>query len=87
MSGCHAHAGKAVGARLTGLLGRSRFPVGFGFEAGHPTGTAGFGLPFQLRNPFLQPFDAGLLPDDDANEHIPVGSGEVDFPFHTRYVT
>ena len=75
-----------VGTALARPFGLGRFPVGFGLQTGHPTRAPGFGRPFQLGNPFLQPLDDDLLPDDDGDEDIPVGSGEVDFPIHIRYM-
>ena len=62
-------------------------PVCFGFQTGHPAGAFGFGLPFQLGNAFLQPLNAGLLSDDDANQNIPVGSPEIDFGIQPSYMT
>ena len=67
----HPGAGKALATRLAWLLGLPWFPVSFGLQTGHPTRAFGFGLPFQLGNPFFQPFDDGLLPDDDPNQHVP----------------
>ena len=87
LGGRHAGPGKAVAARLAWPLGLGRFPVGFELQTRHPPGTAGFGLPFQLGNPFLQPPDGGLLPDDDPDPDIPVGDGEVNFRFHPSYMT
>ena len=87
LGGRHAGPGKAVGPRLAWRFGLGRLPVGFGFQTGHPTRAPGFGLPFQLGNPLLQALDDGLLPDDAGDEDIPVGSGEVDFPIHIRYMT
>ena len=92
--GCHATAGKAVGPPLARSFGLGRFPVGFGFETGHPPGATGFGPPFQLGNPSLQalvdrllPGYDGPLPYDDGDERIAVSGGQVDFRIHTRYMT
>ena len=71
VGGRHARSGKAVAARLAWTFGLGWLPVAFGFQTRHPAGACGFGLPFQLGNPFLQPFNDRLLPDDDANENIP----------------
>ncbi len=76
-----------MATRLAWTFGLGWLPVGFGLQTRHPPGTAGFGLPFQLGNPFLQPFDDGLLPDDDANEDIAMGSLEIGFGIHPSYMT
>ena len=82
-----AGPGKAVGSRLAWLLGSIRLPLGFGLQTGHPSRNPGFGPPFQLGNPFLQVLDDGLLPNDDPNQNIPVGGGEVDFMLHDPNLT
>ena len=87
LGGRHAGAGKAMGPRLAWFLGLGRPLLGFGLQTGHPTGAARFVPPFQLGNPFLQALDDGLLPHNDGNQQIPVGSAEVDFPIHSRYMT
>ena len=87
LGGRHPGASKAVSARLVWFLGLGRFPVSFGLQTRHPLGTAGFGRPFQLGNPFLQPFDDLRLPDDDGNQDIPVGGPQVHFPIHSKYMT
>ena len=87
LGGRHAGPDKAVAARLAWPLGLGRFAVGSGLQTRHPPGTAGFGLPFQMGNPFLQPFDDGLLPDNDPDQDIPVGDGEVNFRIHPSYMT
>ncbi len=87
LGGRHAGAGEAVGTRLARPFGLGRFPVGFGLQTGHPARAAGFGLPFQLGNLFLQPLDDRLLPDDNGNQDIPVGSLEVNLPVHAHYMT
>ena len=94
LGGRHAGAGKTVGTALAWPFGLGRFPLGFGLQTGHPTRAAGFGRPFQLANPFLQPLDDRLLPDDNGllpdnagNQDIPVGSLEVNFRIHTHYMT
>ncbi len=87
LGGRHAGPGETVGPRLAGLLGLGRFPVGFGLQARHPSGAFGFGPPFRLGDPLLQPFDDGLLPEDDVDQHIPVGGGEVDFMLHGPNLT
>ena len=79
--------GKTVGTALAWPFGLGRFPLGFGLQTGHPTRAAGLGRPLQLANPFLQPLDDRLLPDDDGNQDIPVGSLEVNFRIHTHYMT
>ncbi len=85
--GRHATAGKAVGPTLAWSLALGRYPAGLGFQTGHPPGTAGFGRPFQLGNPFLQALDDGLLSGYDGDEHIAVSGGQVNFRIHTRYMT
>ena len=87
--GRHATAGKAVRPWLAGPFGRGGFPVGFGigFEAGHPAGVRGFGLAFQLGNPFLQARNDRLLPDDAGHENVAVGGGQVNFSIHALYMT
>ena len=87
--GRHAGAGKAVRPWLAGPFGWGGFPVGFGigFEAGHPAAVRGSGLAFQLGNPFLQAPNDRLLPDDEGNQHIAVGGGEVNFSIHALYMT
>ena len=87
LGGRHAGAGKAVATRLAGRFGLGRFPVGFGLQTGHPTRAPGFGRAFQLGNPLLQPLDDDLLPDDDGNQDIPVGSLEINFPVNAHYMT
>ncbi len=87
LSGRHAGPGKAVATRLAWTFGPGWLPVDFGLQTRHPPGTAGFGLPCQLGNPLLQPVDADLLPDDDANEDISMGSPEIDFGNHASYMT
>ena len=89
VGGRHAGAGKAVRPWLAGPFGRGGFPVGFGigFEAGHPAGVRGFGLAFQLGNPFLQARNDRLLPDDEGNENVAVGGGQVNFSIHALYMT
>ncbi len=87
LGGRHAGPGKAVGTRLAGRFGLGRFPVGFGLQTGHPTRAPGFGRAFQLGNPLLQPLDDDLLPDDDGNQDIPVGSLEINFPVNAHYMT
>ena len=83
----HTGSGKAVRSGFARFLGLGWLPVCFGFQTGHPAGALGFGLPFQLGNAFLQPLNAGLLSDDDANQNIPVGSPEIDFGIHPSYMT
>ncbi len=83
----HSGSGAALGPTLAWLLGLVRFPVTFGLQTGHTAGTARFGLPFQLGNPFLQLIYDRLLPDDDTNEHIPVSRPEINFPVHPSYMT
>ena len=83
----HAGAGEPVGTALAWPFGLSRFPLGFGLQTGHPTRAAGLGRPFQLSNPLLQPLDDRLLPDDNGNQGIAVGSLEVNFRIHTHYMT
>ena len=87
LGGRHAGPGKAVRPTLAWFLGLGRFPLGFGLQPGHPARALGFGRPFQLGNPFLQPLDDGLLPYDDGNQDVPVGSLEVNFLIHTHYMT
>ncbi len=87
LGGHHAGPGKAVATRLAWTFGPGWLPVDFGLQTRHPPGTAGFGLPCQLGNPLLQPFDADLLPDDDANEDIAMGGPEIDFGIHASYMT
>ena len=87
LGGRHAGPGKAVGTALPGPFELGRFPVGFGLQTGHPTRAPGFGRAFQLGNPFLQPLDDHLLPDDDGNQDIPVGSLEINFLVHAYYMT
>ena len=87
LGGRHANLGKAVATRLAWTFGLGWLPVGFGLQTRHPPGTVGFGLPFQLGNPLLQPFDDDLLPDDDANEDIAMVSPEIGFGIHASYMT
>ena len=87
LGGRHARTGKTVATRLAWLLGLIRLRHGFGLQTGHPARALGFGSPFQLGDPFLQALDDGLLADDDANQHIPVGGGQVISRIHTRYMT
>ena len=87
LGGRHASLGKAVATRLAWTFGLGWLPVDFGLQTRHPPGTAGFGLPFQLGNPLLQPVDADLLPDDDANEDIAMGSPEIGFGIRASYMT
>ncbi len=87
LGGRHASLGKAVATRLAWTFGLGWLPVDFGLQTRHPPGTAGFGLPCQLGNPLLQPVDADLLPDDDANEDIAMGSPEIGFGIHASYMT
>ena len=72
---------------LARLLGLVRFPVTFGLQTGHTAGAARFAAAFQLGNPFLQLINDGLLADDDADENIPVGSPEINFPVHPIHMT
>ena len=83
----HSGPGKALGPTLAWLPGLIRFPVTFGLQTGHTAGAARFGLPFQLGNPFLQLIYDRLLPDDDANEHIPVSRPQINLPVHPSYMT
>ncbi len=76
LGGRHAGPGKAVATRLAWTFGLGWLPVDFGLQTRYPPRTAGFGLPFQLGNPLLQPFDDDLLPDDDADGAIAMGSPE-----------
>ena len=85
--GRHSGSGKARATGLARLPGLIRVPVAFGFQAGHPPRTAGLAPAFQLGNPLLQAFNHGLLSDDDADEHIPVGSPEINFTVHPSYMT
>ena len=85
--GRHSGSGKARATGLARLLGSIRSPVAFGLQAGHPSRTAGLALAFRLGNPLLQAFNDGLLSDDDADEHIPVGSPEINFTVHPSYMT
>ena len=72
---------------LARLLGLVRFAINFEFQTRHTAGAARFAAAFQLGNPLLQPINDGLLPDDDADEHIPVGSPEINFPVHPIHMT
>ncbi len=85
--GRHSGSGKARATGLARLLGSIRSPVAFGLQAGHPSRTAGLALAFRLGDPLLQEFNDGLLSDDDADEHIPVGSPEINFTVHPSYMT
>ena len=71
---------------LRGPLGWAAFRSALGFRPGIRREPP-FGLPFQLGNPLFQPFDDGLLPDDDPGQDIPVGDGEVNFRIHLSYMT
>ena len=73
LGGCHAGAGKALGPRLEGPFGLGRFTTRFGLQACHSAGAQGFGLAFQLGNPFLQALNDRLLSDDDRNENLAAG--------------
>ncbi len=85
--GRHSGSGKARATGLARLPGSIRLPVAFGLQAGHPSRTAGLALALQLGDPLLQAFNDGLLSDDDADEHIPVGSPEINFTVHPSYMT
>ncbi len=78
--------GKAARSPLARNFGLKRFTLDPWHETGHPVLTPGFGPPFQLSNPFPQPFDGGLMADDDANQDIQVGHLGVDLPVHLRYM-
>ena len=85
--GRHPGPGEALRPTLAWFLGLVRFPVALGLQAGHTAGAARSGPPFQMGNPLLQLINNGLLPDDDADEHIPVGSPEINFTVHPSYMT
>jgi hypothetical protein len=78
LGGCHAGAGKALGPRLAGP---------FGLQAWHSAGARGFGLAFQLGNPFLQALNDRLLSDDDRNENLAAGAVQVNSGIHAYYMT
>ena len=84
--GRHAGPGKAARARFAWFPGRRRLTIGFGLQTGHPTRTLGFGPPFQLGNPFFQALDERLLPDDDFDQNLPVGSPEVSLSIHATHI-
>ena len=54
MGGRHAGSGKAMTARLAGLLRLGRLPLLFGLQAGHSPRVLALALPFQSGNPLLQ---------------------------------
>ena len=87
LRGCHAGAGKALGPRLAGPFGLGRFTAGFGLQAWHSAGARGFGLAFQLDNPFLQALNDRLLSDDDRNENLAAGAVQVNSGIHAYYMT
>ena len=84
---CPQPLAKPWGRRLRGFLGWSGFRSPLGLQAGHPGRTTRFRPAFQLYDPLLQPFDDGLLADDDADEHFPVSSLKINFPAHRSYMT
>lgn len=91
MGGFHTGPGETVAAGLAWFLARFigllRVPVRFGFQTRHPARDFGCRLPFQLGNPFLQGLDDCLLPDDDANQDIPIRGGQVNFSFRSLNMT
>ena len=73
--------GRDCGALWAGCTTR------FGLQACHSAGAQGFGLAFQLGNPFLQALNDRLLSDDDRNENLAAGAVQVNSGIHAYYMT
>ena len=68
-------------------LGRAGFRSVLGSRPGIRREPLGSACRSKLGNPLLQPVNDDLLPDDDANEDISMGSPEIGFGNHASYMT
>jgi hypothetical protein len=81
-----------VGPLLSGFLLRRWLPAQFRLEARHSGRAARFDLTFQLGNTPLAPLNhppllqnGGRQLDDDRDENIVVGGGQVNLGIHSPY--